>query len=154
MHIIHCKTIDQLKFLIKKALFRDYNEVMGEQDVRLTPVEVCEVLGIDPEALLEDRGPNPDPDIFEEEILAMIEVERHVLAFNEIPMLQDFRPGVLVFHFEDSHDRVGEQVHHTFHYVAESDMTFEHWLEWYNSVQTAYAERNLHRATSNKLNWD
>lgn len=154
MNIVRCETIDQLKFLIKKALFRDHNEVMGEQDVRLTPVEVCEVLGINHESLLEDRGDTPDPDIFEEGVLAMLEVEQFVLGFNGIAMLQDFRPGVLVFHFEDSHDKVGEQVHHTFHYVANSDMTFDHWLEWYNAIQTAYAERNSGRVALNKLNWD
>lgn len=154
MNIIRCETIDQLKFLIKKALFRNYDEVMGEQDVRLTAVEVCEVLGINPESLLEDRGDTPDPDIFEEGVVAMIEVEQFVLAFNGIAMLQDFRPGVLVFHFEDDSDRIGEQVRHTFHYVSDNDMTFAHWLEWYNAYQTAYAERNMNRGHQSNMNWE
>ena len=154
MNIVRCETIDQLKFLIKKALFRDYDEVMGEQDVRLTAVEVCEVLGINPESLLEDRGDTPDPDIFEEGVLAMLEVEQFVLAFNGIAMLQDFRPGVLVFHFEDDHDKVGEPCHHTFHYVSDNDMTFDKWLEWYNAIQTTYAERNMNLDRQSKMNWE
>lgn len=156
MHIIHCKTVDQLKFLIKKALFRSHFETLGEgEDAELSPEAVCEMLGIDPETLLEERSGKEDPDIFEGDVLSMHEVETHVLMCNGIPMLQDFRPGVLVFHIEDSFDRMGSTSHHTFHYVSDDDMTFDKWLEWYNATQTAYAERNaLRDKHAKQLNWE
>lgn len=155
MHIVKCQTIDQLKLLIKKALFRPYSETMGDvEDPELTPESVCEMLGFDPQDLLDERTGDEDPDMVGDN-LSMHEVETHVLTCNGIPMLQDFRPGVLVFHIEDSFDRMGSTSHHTFHYVSDEDMTFDKWLEWYNAIQTSYAERNMLRDKHDKqLNWD
>lgn len=153
MQIVRCETKDQLKFLIKKALFRPYAETMdGIEDTELSPEQVCEMLGLDSESLLEERE-NVDPDLFDEN-LSMIEVEDHVLMCDGLPMLKDFQPGVLVFHIEDSFDRMGSTEHHTFHYVADADMVFDKWVEWYNTLQKDYAKKNARRAAVEQDRFD
>jgi hypothetical protein len=154
MHIIHCTTVDQLKVLIKKALFRPHTETLGDVDeAELTPEGVCEMLGIDPDALLEERTGKEDPDLYGDN-LSMMEVETHVLICDGIPMLRDFKPGVLVFHIEDAFDRMGSTEHHTFHYVSNEDMTFDKWVEWYHAIQKDYAANNAIRDHQSNLKWD
>ena len=154
MHIIRCESRDQLQTLIKKALFRPHSETLGDVDEsELSPEQVCEMLGIDPESLLEERTGKEDPDLFDDN-LSMMEVETHVLLCNGIPMLKDFKPGVLVFHIEDGFDRMGSTSHHTFHYVADEDMTFDAWMTWYNDLQKEYAKSNALRDRQSKMNWD
>lgn len=155
MHIVHCATKEQLKTLIKKALFRPHTETLGDIDeAELTPEAVCEMLGFDPQDLLDERNGQEDPDLFDDN-LSMLEVETHVLTCDGIPMLKDFKPGVLVFHIEDGFDRMGATEHHTFHYVSNEDMTFDKWIEWYHALQTEYAESNALRDKHDqqRLNW-
>ncbi|MNQ62694.1 hypothetical protein D3C85_770490 [compost metagenome] len=153
MQIVRCETKSQLQTLIKKTLFRPYHETDGNpEETVLTPEQVCEALGIDPESLLEERE-NVDPDLFDDN-LAMSEVENHVLVCDGIPMLRDFKPGVLAFHIEDSFDRMGSTEHHSFHYVKDADLTFAKWQQGYNKIQQDYAEKNARRAAVEQDRFD
>lgn len=155
MHIVHCATKDQLKTLIKKALFRPHTETLGDVDeAELTPEAVCEMLGFDPQSLLDERTGKEDPDLYDDDVLSMLEVETHVLTCDGIPILRDFKPGVLVFHIEDDFDRMGSTTHHTFHYVSNEDMTFDKWIEWYHDIQKEYAASNAVRDRQSNLKWD
>ena len=140
MHVVRVASEDELKELLDWIFFRkegEFNEIM---EASLSFEEICSMLGISER----EFAPNVD-DRSDEwyELIDSLEAKdiQAKIAANDIPMLRDFKPGILTWCLEDDFSHVGQMDIRVFIYVTDEEASIEAHRAWKASEQAEYDYR-------------
>lgn len=137
MHMVRVETKEQLKELIEWVFFRSEDD--PPPPANLTLDDICYCLQVDIPAVVSASFEQFSPEWYE--AYEEFDLAAHIFQHERLPMLQDFKPGTLVWKIVDEFDRGGQTRTRVFIYAPDSEITFENFLQ----------EREEYRAEHDEL---
>lgn len=141
MNVVHVTTQDQMADLIRRIFFREDGEFseMGEPTHEFD--EICHYLDIRVEDMLPPGIVDGSDEYYD--VLDGIEYDdlrKFVLVDRKVPLLQDFTPGIFIWHMEDGWDRMGDSSIRLIQFTPDADTTYESYCVWHAENQKEYEE--------------
>lgn len=152
MNIVHVTTQDQMTDLIRRIFFREDGEFseMGEPTHEFD--EICHFLDISVDDMLPpgiEDGSDEYYDVVDG--IGCDDLRKFVLVDRKVPLLQDFTPGIFIWHMEDSWDRMGDNNIRLIQFVPDADTTYESYCVWHQENQKEYDEMTARQEEYRKL---
>lgn len=131
MDIVRCENKRQLRALIQRIFFRERSNYAPQmEEPEYTYEEIADMLGV-----VDEDFPTIDP-----QDLTTDDLYDKVIK-DQVPMLKNFQPGVLVWSLVDSFDRIGDVTTRLFFYAPDDMMTFADWQKREKEAAAEWKER-------------
>lgn len=125
MHMVRVETKEQLKELIEWVFFRSEGD--PKPPAKLTLDDICYCLQVDIPAIVSETFEQFSPEWYG--AYEDFDLAEHVLRQERLPILQDFKPGTLVWKIADDFDRGGHTQIRVFIYAPDGEITFDNFLK-------------------------
>lgn len=127
--------------LIRRIFFREDGEFSEMGEPNFCFEEVCHFLDF----TVEDMLP-PGIEFNSDEYYDIVDnmdhsdLRKYVLEDRKVPLLTGFKPGIFVWHMEDSWDRMGDSQIRLIQFTPDEDATYESYCVWHAENQKEHDE--------------
>jgi hypothetical protein len=130
MDIVRVENSDEMRAILDWVFFRKDGEPTEYGEPEFEFSELCSLLGVSENDMVDQSlVPHTDPWYNATDNLDGESVREHAIVNGNAPLISGFKKGILVWHLEDSFDRLSGCQIRMFLYQTDEDSTFINWSE-------------------------